>query len=71
MSLPEQSIFILKKLIPGIEKVKNSYQLGNTKIYLREEHEIKLNELMLREYQKRDNSAMVIQRQVRRYHQRR
>jgi myosin heavy subunit len=35
LSLPEQCIFILRKTIPGIDKLKNSYQLGNIKIYLR------------------------------------
>ena len=67
LSVAEQSVGILRRLFPGIEKQKNSYQLGNEKIYLKDEHQSKLNELLLKEYQRKDKAALLIQNTVRKY----
>ena len=66
----EQTIFILKRLFPGIEKEKNAYLLGKERVYLREDIEKRLNELAFKSYEVKHNATIKIQNQFLRYKQR-
>lgn len=67
ISAPEQCLYILRKMFPGIEKEKNSYLIGKERIYLKDDIEVKLNNFSLEYFKNKNKSATKIQNQFLRY----